>query len=102
MKKIFFVLLLLALPYTYSYALGFDEFKVFTKEEIVKLTNEQLVDEYTNAMIERKANEIFHGKAGFTPKEYQKYKELLGYIIHLRQEMTSRAIDVPPIGDWLK
>ena len=78
------------------------EVKIPTKEELKKLNNDQLVDLYTSALIEREASETFHGKAGFTPKEYQSFKDLLGLIVRIRQEMLSRELEPPPIDQWLK
>ena len=101
MKKIFLILplfLMLSLP---SFAFLY-EVKVLTKQETQKLTNDQILDIYKDAVIERKASETFHGKAGFTPKEYQSYKELLGFIIRIREEMLSRELTPPPIEDWLR
>ena len=78
------------------------EVKVLTKEEVQKLTNDQLVDVYKDAVIERKASETFHGKAGFMPKEYESFKQLLGLIIRIREEMKTRELEPPPIEDWLR
>jgi len=76
--------------------------KILTKEEIQKLNEEELLDVYIEVVIERKATETFHGKAGFTPKEYNKYKDLLSLIVKLRKEMIERKIDAPPIEEWLR
>ena len=78
------------------------EVKILTKVEIQKLTDQQIMDNYTEALIEREASETFHGKAGFTPKEYNSFKELLGYIVRLRQEMLNRGVEPPPVDQWLK
>ncbi|MCA9406736.1 MAG: hypothetical protein KC684_09370, partial [Candidatus Omnitrophica bacterium] len=73
-----------------------------TDEEIAAMADDKILDYYISVLIERKAAETFHGKAGFTPKEYNKFKELLGLIVVLRQEMLKREIDVPPVEEWLR
>ena len=78
------------------------EVKILTKAELQKLTNDQLMESFKGAVIERKASESFHGKAGFTPKEYDSFKTLLGFIIDLREEMVRRELEPPPIEDWLR
>ena len=101
LKRIFlslvFILLMTSLASAFLY-----EVKILSKEELKKLTGDQLVDLYTSALIEREASETFHGKAGFTPKEYEAFKELLGLIVRIRQEMLSRELEPPPIDQWLK
>lgn len=73
-----------------------------SKEELKKYSDEELVVVYIDTLVERKAREAFHGKAGFSPKEYQSYKDLLMLIIRLRREIETRKLDVPPINEWLK
>ena len=75
---------------------------VLTKDAIKKLTNDQLEEVYIQAKIEVNASSTFYGKAGFTPKEYDKYKDLLRFIINLRQEMAARDMTAPPIDEWIK
>ena len=101
MKKIILLFVMMFTLSTFAFAFLY-EVTILTKEEIKKLKNEELISIYTDAVIEREASETFHGKAGFTPKEYQSFKDLLGLIIHLRQEMLSRELEPPPITDWLK
>ena len=101
MKKIVFIILFLLMFAGTSFAFLY-EVKILNKEEIAQLKNEQLVDVYTDVLIERQASETFHGRAGFTPKEYQSYKDLLGFVVRLRQEMSNRKMEPPPVSDWLK
>jgi len=93
------IFLMFAVP-----ALAFlSDLKILNVEEIKKLPNEDLLNVYIDAKVEASANRTFHISAGFgTPKAYEQYKELLTYIIHLRQEMEKRKLDVPPIEEWLK
>ncbi|MBF0533075.1 MAG: hypothetical protein HQL23_08290 [Candidatus Omnitrophica bacterium] len=101
MKKMlmgFLCFLLFTVPaYAFLY-----EVQALSKEELKKLSNEQLTDVYTDAVIERRATEVFFTRAGLTPKEYAQFKDLLKFIVRLRQEMVERKIDVPPIEDWVK
>jgi hypothetical protein len=101
MKKIFVTLLLVGALATQAFAF-LSDMKVLTKEEIGKLSDTEIVEVYTSAIIERKATEAFHANAGFTPKEYDAFKELLGFIVRLRQEMLNRNVTVPPVDEWLK
>ncbi|MBF0522706.1 MAG: hypothetical protein HQL24_06580 [Candidatus Omnitrophica bacterium] len=102
MKKMILVLALvfcmLATP-----ALAFlYETKILTNDEIKQLTDQQLNDVYTEAMIEKQSVAIFQGKAGFTPKEFESFKTLLGFVVRLRQEMVKRGIEAPPVEEWLR
>lgn len=101
MKKIIIILCLFALICSPAVAFLY-EVKNLSKDEIQELKNEEILEVYISTVIERKASEAFHGRAGFTPKEYNKFKDLLGLIVKLRQEMLTRQMDVPPIEEWLK
>ena len=76
--------------------------KILTKEEVKILKDSQLQEVYVDVMIEKKASETFHQRAGFAPKEYEQFKELLGMVIRLRQEMLERKMEVPPVDEWIK
>ena len=78
------------------------EVKVLTREEIKALKDDQLLDTFIAAKIEVEASKSFHGKAGFNPKEYEQFKELLGLIVRLHQEMKTRELEVPPVDEWLR
>jgi len=101
MKKIILFLGLFVLICTQAWAFLY-VVNILTKEEIKKLSKEEMVDVYIEIVIERKASENFHGKAGFTPKEYNKYKDLLRFIVKLRQEMQNREMEVPPVEEWVR
>lgn len=101
MKKYLLTSFLLLFVSSHAFAFLY-EVKPMSREEIKKLTNDQLLEKFKSAVIERKASETFHGKAGFTPKEYDSYKALLGLIINLREEMGSREMEPPPIEEWLR
>jgi len=78
------------------------DYVILTKEEIKKLSEAELLSSYIEAKIELDASRSFHGRAGFTPKEYNRHKKLLKSIVTLRLEMQVREIDVPPIEDWIR
>ncbi len=101
MRKVLIAVLFLSVFTTQAFAFLPKVVNV-SKEEIKKYSDEELVMVYIDTVIERKAREAFHGKAGFAPKEYQSFKDLLMLTIRLRQEISNRSLDVPPINEWLK
>ena len=103
MKKLFLCLsLVLALSSPALAVFNLYEIKDMTKEELAKLSKDDLIDFYKNVLIEKQANETFHGKAGFSAKEYESYKVLLALVIKIREEMANRDLEPPPIDQWLK
>ena len=76
--------------------------KVLSKTEVQELKKDELVDYFVDVMIERKACETFHSRSGFSPKGYEKFKELLKVVVYLRQEMLKRGIEPPPVMEWLQ
>ncbi|MCA9408874.1 MAG: hypothetical protein H6755_04030 [Candidatus Omnitrophica bacterium] len=102
MKKL--LLLVISFIFAASTVSAFlNEVAVLSKEEVVKLSNERLVEVYIDAKIEIDASKTFHTRAGFnSPKEYDKYKELLAFIVVLRQEMKKRDLEAPPVDEWLR
>jgi len=101
MKRVMICLCLFALVSSPAFAFLY-EVKILSDKEIKDLAKEEIIAVYTEALIERKASETFHSRAGFAPKEYRKFKELLGLIVNLRLEMQKRDMDVPPIDEWLR
>jgi hypothetical protein len=100
MQKI--ILTLVLIVWTSSAHAFLYDFKVKSMDEIKKLTNEEIIDAYTNAVIERRTSEAFYSKAGFAPKEYESFKTLLHYLVDLHQEMAARELTPPPIEDWIR
>ena len=78
------------------------EIEILTKDQISKLSDAQLEDDYTEAAIEIEASKTFHGKAGFTPKEYKQHKDLLRYVVYLKMEINKRELTPPPVEEWVK
>ena len=100
-KRILLSIFVFLVTTTFAHAFLY-EVTIPTTAEIKKLSNDQLVELYTDILIERETSEIFHGKAGFKPSEYQKYKELLHLIVNLRREMAERDMQPPPVEEWLR
>lgn len=101
MKKILVILVLCCMISTQALASFVYEVKIYTQEEIVELKDNVLVKVYIDTMIEKKTSEAFHDRAGFSPREYENYRALLALVVRLRQELARRAIDVPPVSEWL-
>ena len=67
------------------------------------MTDEELTATLIEAKVEEKASQEFHQGAGFSSaKEYYKRKDLLRFIIYLRQEMKTREMEADPLDSWLK
>jgi len=101
-KVIIFLTLILSLT---TQALAFlYELPVMTKEEIQKLSDEDLVEKYIEAKIEAKASQEFHQAAGFNSgKEYGNRKKLLRYLFDLRREMSRREeVEAGSLDELLK
>ena len=90
MKKII-IFLCMILSLTTQAGAFLYELPILSKDEIAKLTDEDLMEKYIDAKIEAKASEEFHRAAGFNSvKEYENRKKLLRYIFDLRREMSKR------------
>lgn len=74
------------------------DLKILSKQEIVKLTDEGLIDAFIEVVVEVKASEEFHSTSGFTPKEYENYKDLIRYKILLIQEIDKRKLPTPRVN----
>ena len=91
MKKIIILLSIFVVFSTQAMAFLY-EIQVFTKEEIAKLSDKDLVETYIDAKIEEKASKEFHRAAGFSSaKDYNKRKDLLRFLFELRLEMSKRG-----------
>jgi len=103
MKKIIIALSLLAVISTQAFAFLY-EMPMLTKEEVQKLSDEDLVEKYIEAKIEAKASQEFHQAAGFNSgKEYENRKKLLRYLFELRRELSIREkIEAGSLDELLK
>jgi len=68
---------------------------VLDKAGIAKLTDDQLIDTYENALVEIDASRSFHATSGFSPKEYKDFKALLKFRLLLLVEIHSRNLEIP-------
>jgi len=68
---------------------------ILDKAAIVKLSDDQLIDTYENALVEIDADRTFHTTSGFSPKEYKDYKALLKFRLLLLVEIHSRNLELP-------
>lgn len=100
LRKLSIILLVAIISFS-SFGFVYD-MKMLTKEEIKKLKDEELPEVFTDVIIEKISAEAFHSKAGFAPKEFEDYRDLLRFIVELRKEFEFRKIDVPPVESWLK
>ena len=71
------------------------ELQTLDKTGISKLTDEQLIDAYLDVLVEMEATKTFHTTSGFTPKQYQSYKDILKYRLNLIMEIHRRNLDLP-------
>ena len=75
---------------------------ILDKEAIAGLTDDKLIDAYIDVVVELQANEAFHKTSGFSPKEYESYKELLRYRILLLREIDKRKLEAPRVDETLR
>lgn len=79
------------------------EIPILSKEEIVKLSDEELLDSYLEVKIEEKTSREFHEGAGYnSAKEYNKRKALLRFLYYLRKEIQRRDLSMDPVEDWIQ
>jgi len=65
------------------------------KPAIVKLTDDQLIDNYENTLVEIEASRAFHATSGFSPKEYKDFKSLLKFRLMMIVEIHNRNLELP-------
>lgn len=70
---------------------------VLDTKEIAKLSDLALAAVYVDTVIELEAITMFHKTSGFSPKEYQEYKNLLRFRYELKSELQRRKLEVPAI-----
>lgn len=73
------------------------DIKVLEKKDISKLSDDAVTQAYLDVIIEVEANNLYHKTAGFTPREYQQYKDLLRYRYELKTELQKRQLDIPVV-----
>ena len=72
---------------------------VLTKEEIAKLSDGDLINNYIDVIVELEASRQFHSTSGFLPKEYDEFKNLFRYKILMKMELNKRELNIPDIED---
>lgn len=68
---------------------------ILSREAVGQLSDDKLVDTYIDVEVEAETVQLFYSRSSFTPKEYEKIKELLKYRVYLMQEMQKRKIEIP-------
>jgi hypothetical protein len=96
LKSMFCLALCLCLVSPAFAAFPADELKVLDKKEIMALADEQLTENYVDALVEIDAVRTFHATSGFKPNEYSDYKNLLKYRLLLLMEIHKRKLSLPP------
>lgn len=71
------------------------EIKILSKEEITKLSDQQLMDAYIEVLVELETAKTFYANSGFQPKEIKPFKELVRYRLLLIMEMNKRKMEIP-------
>ena len=89
-----FVAALCVLPPVSGWAY-MEDAAILDKKDIIKLSDEKLIDTYVDVIVEMEASKTFHATSGFTPKEYTAYKDLLRYRIQLLIEIHKRGLEAP-------
>lgn len=74
------------------------EVNILTKDEISKLSDAKLAEAYIDVLVEFEASKTFYQRAGFTPKEYNKHKNLVRYRVYLYLELQKRKLSIPDVG----
>ncbi|MFH1360254.1 MAG: hypothetical protein ABIJ41_04355 [Candidatus Omnitrophota bacterium] len=96
MKKTIFLLLITAFLSTQAWAVQ-SGMKVLAKEDIEKLSDSNLLEAFTEIVVEIEASKALHNSSGFTPDDYETFKNLLRYRIRLIQEMNKRKLELPQV-----
>jgi hypothetical protein len=94
MKKILSFLILVLFLGTNTFALPI-EITILPKEEIVKLSDQQLIDIYVDVLVELETAKTFYSRSGFQPKEIKIFKDLVRYRVLIIMEMYKRKIEFP-------
>ncbi len=72
---------------------------ILDRSGIKGMSDDKLLDSYIDVIVELKAIESFHSTSGYTPKEYENYKQLLRYKILLLEQIDERKLKVPRMDD---
>ena len=102
MGRIFYLTIMMGLMICGAvYAADFSsDITILPKKDIVKLTDEQLLDTYLDTLVELDASKTFHNTSGFTPKDYREYKDLVKFRLLLLMEIHSRNLETPQFDKY--
>ena len=95
LKKFTLAVMVVLVLTTFSMAEYPSSVVILDKSSITKLTDDQLIDNYENTIVEIDAIRTFHATSGFSPKEYKDYKGLLKFRLLLLVEIHSRNLELP-------
>ena len=95
MKKILITLLLLTSITPFAFAAFTSNVVMLDKTEVAKLNDEKLTDAYMDVLVELEAVRTFHSTSGFSPKQYDEFRDLLKYRLRLLLEIHTRNIEIP-------
>ena len=94
-NRLLLLFVFLSLLFTVNTWAFFNDFKILSKDEIEQLSDKALTNTYIDAQIEVLAQKTFFERAGITPKDYARFKELLRYRVDLIQELQRRKLEIP-------
>lgn len=101
MKKILIVVLMSVFLAGFSHermVLAYmSDIVILEPKDISKLADDQLISTFIDVIVEMEASKTFHTTSGFTPKEYDAYKNLLRYRIELLMEIHKRGLEAPSL-----
>ncbi len=103
-KKFLLALLMLSVCYVQPLCAGSSldsDVKILTKDEVAKLTDEQLITQYVDVVVELEAKNTFYRTSGMVPKDFAEHKSLIRYRINLVMEIHNRNLETPSIESRL-
>ena len=95
MKKIFLTFLMTVITVGAAFGAYQSDIKILPSGQVATISNDALLKNYIDVCVEIQAANAFHAAPGFTPEEYQSYKDLLRYRILLINEIKHRKLEVP-------
>ena len=95
MRRFLVVLALIGIFVSPAFAAIESKVTILEKADVSKLSDEKLIDAYMDDLVELEAIKTFHTTSGFTPKQYDEYRNLLKYRLQLLMEIHSRNLEIP-------
>lgn len=96
MKNLACAVLIAALLIPAANAARTADLTILDSSEVTKLSNDELVSHYIDALAEIEAIRVYHFATGFSRDEYDEYRSLLKYRLNLLMAIHTRNIDLPP------